>query len=1021
MAENKKNVKGGSKAPVKNGKDKRNNKDTKKDKGQSFGYQLIPYIVAVLALFLLVCFIANAICNPGNELSGGSESEHTLGIVGFWICQVMFGLFGPAAYVIPIILACFVIFWKKYNDRGSVTLNAVIAVLTSIVLSALFHVFMHITDGAEGLVSNVGELFSEGAASEGGGVIGGLLAFALSAVVNVGGTVFVLIAVLIPMATFLVGTTPVAVVSAIAAKVKAANEKKAEIKAERKKEEAIEEKERREEERAERAAMREEERARRAEEREEARRQREEERAAEKERAERERALKASRPSTVDDSDSDEVPLKGIYETDNETADEEANAADARTRRPEPAREGANTRRDARAGEKRPASVGTDGMRADVPDTDEQVNGGNTDEESEDNKLRVKYSAFTVDEINRIDKIKTDAPKAPTVGDEEFGDDDERGAKAVFENGRADVGGEEESDGGEAVVFTDPTDTKKRARGHSTVDDIASDLYDGAGFEVDKETGEVFVPMVQNESPKSADEFRAANEQKDEYFIGDKPEPEPIPEYVFPTIDLLEEGPSHYSTSPEEIEKNKDLLRGVLQDFKINVTDISCSCGPTITRYEVKPEAGVRVRQIANLVDDIAYGLAKSGIRIEAPIPGKAAVGIEVPNDKSVPVKLRTLIETPEFIGHKSKLAACLGADVSGKPVIFDIEKMPHLLVAGTTGSGKSVCINAILMSILYHAKPEEVQLLLIDPKKVEFKIYRDIPHLCCRIISDPKKAAGALNSAVNEMEKRFELIEEVGVRNIAGYNEATKNDPDKPYMPRLVIVIDEFADLMMTAKDEVETAVVRIAQKARAAGIHLIIGTQRPSVDVITGLIKANIPSRIAFTVMSGIDSRTILDTVGAEKLCGRGDMLYAPVGAQKPQRVQGAFVSDEEVENVVNYVKERNAPVRYNQEFESSIDIEAAKCGNAPEGGGVPTGGASSGGDEDAKFWDAVELAIDAGKISTSLLQRRLEVGYGRAAKIIDRMEEMGFVSAPDGNKPRKILITRDELEERRLAENE
>jgi S-DNA-T family DNA segregation ATPase FtsK/SpoIIIE len=268
-------------------------------------------------------------------------------------------------------------------------------------------------------------------------------------------------------------------------------------------------------------------------------------------------------------------------------------------------------------------------------------------------------------------------------------------------------------------------------------------------------------------------------------------------------------------------------------------------------------------------------------------------------------------------------------------------------------------------------------------------------------------------------MEKRFELIEEVGVRNITGYNEATKNDPDKPYMPRMVIIIDEFADLMMTAKDEVETAVVRIAQKARAAGIHLIVGTQRPSVDVITGLIKANIPSRIAFTVMSGVDSRTILDTVGAEKLCGRGDMLYAPVGAQKPQRVQGAFVSDEEVEAVVTYVKEKNAPVRYDREFEASIDNEAAKCGNAPEKSGESFGGGASGGDEDSKLWDAVELAIDAGKISTSLLQRRLEVGYGRAAKIIDRMEEMGFVSAPDGNKPRKILITKEELEERRLSE--
>ena len=1051
-AKKKTNVKKQKNTAAKPGKENKKTKNNKNGKGNdfpSFAYQLIPYIVAVVALFFLICFIANAICNPGNELAGGSESEHTLGIVGFWICQIMFGLFGPAAYLIPVILACFVVFWRNYNSRDFVALNAVIAVLTSVVLSALFHAFMHLGGGAEGLTYEVAYLFEEGAASQGGGIIGGLLAFALAAIMNMGGTIFVLIAVLIPMVTFLVGTTPVAIVSAIAAKVKESMAKSAELRAEREKEEALEEKERREEERAERAAMREEERARRAEEREEARRQREEERAAQKEAREAERAAAAkdgssSANNTNSSSEQSGLNTEALGDTAKESGEKQFGRASEKA-----SNNDGNIRDSSMAGTRADASSSDDmsrsrdqrdrgarrfgddvaekrynetvaNAREDEEEYVEQMSAEEKPAEREEDKVKVKYSAFTVDEINRLDNIKPEGRKMPVV-DNDDEDEDELAAAAVFsEKQNEEINSVDNANDVEEVVFTDPNDTGKRTRGYSTVDDMASDLFDGNDFEVDKETGEVFTPVVQDKGIKSADEYRAANEQKDEYFIGDKPEPEPIPEYVYPTIDLLDEGPSHYSTSPEEIEKNKELLRRVLADFKINVTDIACSCGPTITRYEVKPEAGTRVRQIANLVDDIAYGLAKSGIRIEAPIPGKAAVGIEVPNDKSVPVKLRTLIETPEFIGHKSKLAACLGADVSGKPVIFDIEKMPHLLVAGTTGSGKSVCINAILMSILYHAKPEEVQLLLIDPKKVEFKVYRDIPHLCCRIISDPKKAAGALNSAVNEMEKRFELIEEVGVRNIAGYNEATKNDPDKPYMPRLVIVIDEFADLMMTAKDEVETAVVRIAQKARAAGIHLIIGTQRPSVDVITGLIKANIPSRIAFTVMSGIDSRTILDTVGAEKLCGRGDMLYAPVGAQKPQRVQGAFVSDEEVETVVNYVKERNAPVRYNQEFESSIDIEAAKCGNAPEASGAAAGGgASSGGDEDTKFWDAVELAIDAGKISTSLLQRRLEVGYGRAAKIIDRMEEMGFVSAPDGNKPRKILITRDELEERRLAE--
>ncbi len=925
---------------------------SEKDKKQSFGYQLVPYIVAVIALFLFICFISNAICNPRNTLyENNREDEHALGIVGFWICQIMFGVFGPAAYVIPVILACFVIFWKNYNKRDFVAINAIIAVLTAIVLSAFIHTLLHIGKGVEYMSSDIDILFYDGAMSKGGGVIGGLLAFALASLLNIGGALFILLAILIPMVTFLVGTTPVAVVSMIVAKIKESREEGAEDreerkrekeldKAQRKKEKAFRDKEKKEDERLRKEAIREEKNARRAEEN----RQRLEE----------------------DDADVEDDEVLNIE------------GADVHEMSPEP-------------------------EKKEEADPDEKM----------------KYSAFSVNDIRRIDSLKNGADNESKAAQEEYEDEDEAdemGAESVFSQNDS----EENDTASETFVFTDRKNSGKKERGHSTVDDMASELFDD-DYAVDKKTGEVFTPAVQDKGFKSADDYRAANEKKDEYFIGDKPEPAPIPEYVFPPINLLEDGPNHYSTSPEEIEKNKALLRGVLQDFKINVTEISCSCGPTITRYEVKPEAGVRVRQIANLVDDIAYGLAKSGIRIEAPIPGKAAVGIEVPNDKSVAVKLRSLIETPEFIGHKSNLAACLGADVSGKPVIFDIEKMPHVLVAGTTGSGKSVCINSILMSILYHAKPEEVKLLLIDPKKVEFKVYRDIPHLCCRIISDPKKAAGALNTAVNEMEKRFELIEEVGARNISGYNEATKNDPDKPYMPRLVIVIDEFADLMMTAKDEVETAVVRIAQKARAAGIHLIIGTQRPSVDVITGLIKANIPSRIAFTVMSGIDSRTILDTVGAEKLCGRGDMLYAPVGAQKPQRVQGAFVSDAEVETVVDYVKSHNAPVRYDQEFESSIDIEAAKCGNAPEAGGAPMGGvgASSGGDEDAKFWDAVELAIDSGKISTSLLQRRLSVGYGKAAKLIDRMEEMGFVSAPDGNKPRRILITREELAEKRMMD--
>ncbi len=492
--------------------------------------------------------------------------------------------------------------------------------------------------------------------------------------------------------------------------------------------------------------------------------------------------------------------------------------------------------------------------------------------------------------------------------------------------------------------------------------------------------------------------------------------------YAYPPTNLL-----NADTNPKtadvsaEMEENATILRETLKSFNIGVKDeIHCSRGPTITRYELRPEVGVRVRSIANLVDDISLSLATSGVRIEAPIPNKPYVGIEVPNRNRLTVFLRSLIEDEKFMNDKSKLIACLGSDVGGHPVFFDIAKMPHLLIAGATGMGKSVCINSIIMSILYKATPDEVKLILIDPKKVEFNIYKDIPHLYAPIVSDPKKAAGALASAVAEMERRFELIEDVGVRDVNNYNAVTADDPDREYLPKMVIIIDELADLMMTAPGEVESSICRLAQKARAAGIHIIIGTQRPSVDVITGLIKANVPSRIACTVASQVDSRTIIDIAGAEKLIGRGDMLFAPVGISKPMRVQGAFVSDAEVEAVVEFIKANNNKAEYNKEFISLMESEAAKCGVKKGAGGAADTDGDTSAENDPKFREAVKIAIDAGKISTSLLQRMLSVGYGKAAKMIDRMEALGYVSAPDGNKPRQVLITMQEYMERVVNDN-
>ena len=488
-------------------------------------------------------------------------------------------------------------------------------------------------------------------------------------------------------------------------------------------------------------------------------------------------------------------------------------------------------------------------------------------------------------------------------------------------------------------------------------------------------------------------------------------------DYAYPPVELMKADTSqeNMEAAQAEMNENAQILKETLASFNIGVKDnILCSRGPTITRYELRPEVGVRVRSIANLVDDISLSLASSGVRIEAPIPNKPYVGIEVPNHTRLTVFLRSLIEHEKFTGAQSKLTACLGADVGGNPVFFDIAKMPHLLIAGATGMGKSVCINCIIVSLLYKASPDEVKLILIDPKKVEFNIYKDIPHLYAPIVSDPKKAAGALASAVAEMERRFELIEEAGVRDINNYNAVVADDPSKEYMPKMVIIIDELADLMMTAPGEVESSICRLAQKARAAGIHIIIGTQRPSVDVITGLIKANVPSRIACTVASQVDSRTIIDIAGAEKLIGKGDMLFAPVGLSKPMRVQGAFVSESEVESIVEYIKANNNSAEYNKEFISVMESEAAKCGVKKGAGGGDSDGGNDG-ETDPKFREAVKLAIDAGKISTSLMQRNLGVGYGRAAKIIDQMEDLGYVSPPDGNKPRKVLITMQEYMEK------
>ncbi|MCI8387442.1 MAG: DNA translocase FtsK [Clostridiales bacterium] len=521
-----------------------------------------------------------------------------------------------------------------------------------------------------------------------------------------------------------------------------------------------------------------------------------------------------------------------------------------------------------------------------------------------------------------------------------------------------------------------------------------------------------------SEPPFDVDDTAAAEPEPQPVStpIVEQVKPQPTAEYRFPPIPLLNYDPSPQNADMSgEIQQTAVKLVETLRSFNVKTKIINVSRGPTITRYELQPEIGTKVRSILNLVDDIALHLATSGVRIEAPIPGKEAVGIEVPNKTTSMVYIRELIEDAGFKNAQSKVATCLGMDVAGNPVFLDIAKMPHILIAGTTGSGKSVCINSLIISILYKARPDEVKFILIDPKKVELNIYNGLPHLIVPVVSDPKKAAGSLHWAVTEMERRYELIEGAGVRNLKGYNQSIANDPTAERLPQIVIIIDELADLMMTAKDDVEESICRIAQKARAAGMHLVIGTQRPSVDVITGLIKANVPSRIAFTTVSQVDSRTIIDVTGAEKLIGRGDMLFSPVGSIKPIRVQGSFVSDEEVDAVTTFIKQNSGKQDYDQSVMESIEREAQLCGNKKAT--VLGDGDEEANDGDPMLKPAIQLAVESGKISTSLIQRRLQLGYGRAAKLIDMMEQMGIVGPPQGQKPREVLISKQDYMEMEL----
>lgn len=989
-------------------------------------HRAIPYILMVFAVLIGVSLLLNLFCNRGNILENTPQS-HLMGVVGYHICYVLFGVFGPAVFALPILLVNLAFFWRRYIDNKLAISKIAVSVLFLLLLGAVIHVFCLLALEPAQRDLTVSELMKYGARMTGGGVLGGLLGAFLVKYLNfIGALILGILLMLVSMFYFL-GMTPEHLWEHIRTQKSLKRERALGVS------------------------------------------ERDAEAAHNKARMDEKIRRTTARQMTIDDEQVKAAPEGAVEIT--EKIRPKKNAEDKLAPMPVPhLNPGTDNRlfvptdvnrklREAdrnRTSVARPASptqaaqqpTAKPAVAAPTPVPVPAPNPAQNRDAAVDPifpKTADPKQARRVPKEDRnfdLGKVFLDlddhenpparnhAPVPPevpmTAAQKAAHPAGQSPAKPLQPAARQTPPAKPAVQPTPAMPTTRPAPTSGRAPSLAAVKPETPGIsrpitpeskeFGLTSEEFEKlEAGRVDIRKAPEKATtaKASPVAKPSEENKKNSEEKSAAKTVSPKKYVFPPISYLQPGVPMTEENRAEIEASKAMLHETLESFHVRVQGINYSCGPTVTRYEVVLAPGVRVRTVTNLADDIALSLRSSGgVRIEAPIPGTNAVGIEVPNKTRSTIYLRDLIESKEFAAAKSKLSACLGADIAGRPIIFDIARMPHLLVAGTTGSGKSVCINCIIMSLLYKVRPDEVKLVLIDPKKVEFSIYKNIPHLMAPVVTQPKDAAGALQAAVEEMERRFEMFETVGVRDLKGYNEVTKDDPDMPFIPHMVIIIDELADLMMTAKNEVETAICRIAQKARAAGMHLIIGTQRPSADVVTGLIKANVPSSIAFAVKSQIDSRVILDHGGAEALTGRGDMLFVPIGAMRDTRIQGAFVDDKEVEKICEFIRVTNGTAQYDEKFTAKLKELAAQCGNKGKGAddAVPMGADGEKGD-DPKYADAVRVAIEEKRVATSLLQRKLGVGYSRAAKLIDRMQSEGIVSAPDGSKPRAILITPEE----------
>ena len=878
--------------------DERNEEKRKKTRNpSSLGVQITTAVLFVAAIFVVLCFIFSK-----------SANEQVVGKFGNVIGGALLGVFGGAAILIPLFIIISALHLKRDVASGRVALRIFFSVLSVILVALIIHAFFYFfaSDG-EGVVSKelfvkgefangIKKLYASGMEFVGGGVVGGLLAVSLIAVIGNAGTMIFSVLFLLICLMFAVGTTPAALWKRVKFYIIRKSEQRAARKSEPKPKKEKKHKEK------------------------------------------KEHDASSARRDTENTQNS--TYGEHIYTGRNVVV--------------------SGTKRG--PGENYASDTMSDTVR-------------NTSTSDRERKMKnIESFSFTDTTEVAVYDEKLDPVNSPLRRKINLSE--------TFD--------EPENDSLRQTIDETPTDPDN-IETEASVDVTASDTLNVRRTQTTAHT-----------APAAA--YTPA------YTPAPKKEP-PKPKYLFPPVDLLGYRPPIDDGNIEhELATNARKLVETLESFNIHTKVVNISRGPAVTRYEIAPEIGTKVSAIVNRVDDISLGLA-SNVLIEGVIPGKSAIGIEVPNKNVSTVYLRELIDDDQFREAKSKLTTSLGIDLTGSKIYLDVSKMPHLLIAGATGTGKSVCMNSLIVSLLYKSTPDEVKFILVDPKKVEFNIYEGLPHLLVPVVSDPKKAAGALNWCVNEMERRYDILEASGKRNLTQYNEATANDPSAEKLPQVVIIIDELADLMLAARDVVETSIARIAAKARAAGMHLIIGTQRPSVDVITGTIKSNIPSRIACTVKSQIDSRTILDQAGAEKLVGRGDMLYAPVGARLPLRVQGAYVDEKEIEDIVSFIKEHVGEVVYDRDIADQIEREAEACGRKGKGAPMEGGASDDEFEDDPMLDEAIKLAIDEKKISTSLIQRKLQLGYGRAAKLIDIMEARGIVSAPNGQKPRDVLITYDD----------